>query len=92
VFAYHRIYSIQQEVDEIAEGCRTASIGCVDCKKRLTRNILKVLLPIREKRLELEGRMDEVREQMRLGTEAARKQARETMHEVRAAIGFGEAI
>lgn len=92
VFAYHKIYSTQQEIEEIAQGCRTATIGCVDCKKRLIANILKVLSPIRERRLELEGRMDEVREQMRLGTEAARKQARETMHEVRSAIGFGEAI
>lgn len=92
VFAYHKIYSSAAEVEEIAEGCRTAKIGCVDCKKRLTQNILKVLGPIRQKRLELEGKMDLVREQIRTGTEAARKQAMATMHEVRSAIGFGESL
>jgi tryptophanyl-tRNA synthetase len=92
VFAYHKIYSPTEEVEEIAEGCRKATIGCVDCKKKLTRSILKVLSPIREKRLELEGRMDLVREQIRQGTAAARKQAMETMHEVRSAIGFGESL
>ncbi|MCU0587159.1 MAG: tryptophan--tRNA ligase [Syntrophobacteraceae bacterium] len=92
VFAYHKIYSSPSEIEEVARGCRTASIGCVDCKKILTRNILRVLAPIREKRLDLEGRMDWVREQMRLGTDAARRQARETMADVREAIGLGKPL
>jgi tryptophanyl-tRNA synthetase len=92
VFAYHKIYSSSAEVEDIAEGCRTARIGCVDCKRRLADNIMRALGPIRQKRLELESRMDWVREQMRLGTEAARMQARETLREVRAAIGLGEPL
>ena len=92
VFAYHKIYSSPSEIEEIAEGCRTASIGCVDCKKKLIDNVLKVLGPIRQRRLDLEGRMDWVREQMRMGTEAARAQARETLNEVRGAIGLGRPL
>jgi tryptophanyl-tRNA synthetase len=92
VFAYHRIYSSPSEIEEIAQGCRTASIGCVDCKRKLTDNVLKVLAPIRQMRLDLEGRMDWVREQMRAGTETARRQARETLSEVRGAIGLGRPL
>lgn len=92
VFAYHKLYSSPSEIEEIAEGCRTARIGCVDCKRKLTDNVLKVLAPIRGKRLDLEGRMDWVREQMRAGTEAARRQARETLSEVREAIGLGRPL
>jgi len=92
VFAYHKIYSSPSEIEEIAQGCRTAGIGCVDCKRKLTENVLKVLGPIRRKRLDLEGRMDWVRERMRAGTEAARRQARETLGEVRGAIGLGRPL
>jgi len=89
VFAYHKLYSSPEEVAEVAEGCRTAKIGCVDCKRLLTKNLLAQLAPVREKRLELESNMDRVREMMRSGTEAARREAVLTMEEVRAAIGVG---
>ncbi len=88
VFAYHKIYSTQEEIAEVAEGCRTAGIGCVDCKKILIKNVLKRLAPIRERRLQFEADMDRVREIMRAGTERARQEARKTMEEVRKAVGF----
>ena len=88
VFAYHKIYSSPDEIAEVAEGCRTAGIGCVDCKKILMRNVLAHLEPIRERRIQLERRMDEVKEIMRSGTERARNQAIETMEEVRLAVGM----
>lgn len=75
---------------DIAEGCRTARIGCVDCKKRLITNLLARLRPIREKRVELERDADRVREIMEAGNAAARSQAAQTMEEVRQAIGLGK--
>ena len=89
VYAYHKLYSSPSEISEVAEGCRTAGIGCVDCKKILIRNILARLAPLRERRLHLEQNMDQVRETISAGIEASRKQAVETMVEVRKAIGLG---
>ena len=90
VFAYHKLYSSPEEIADVADGCRTARIGCVECKKLLTRNVLQKLAPLREKRLELEKNMDRVREIIHEGNANARKEARLTMHEVRKAIGFGD--
>lgn len=89
VFAYHKIYSSPEQVAEVAEGCRTAGIGCVDCKRLLAENLLGKLAPLREKRLELEGNMGLVRDMMYSGTATARQEAVRTMQEVRAAIGLG---
>lgn len=88
VFAYHKIYSSPSEISEIAEGCRTARIGCVECKKRLTQNLLTSLGPIREKRLELEAEMGKVKEVILSGIERARREAEQTMDEVRRAVGL----
>lgn len=88
VFALHRLYSSPSEIDEVAEGCRTARIGCIDCKKILIKNVLRRLNPIREKRMELEGKMDHVYETIRQGTSSATKVASETMAEVRDAVGI----
>ena len=89
VFAYHKLYSSPEEVADVADGCRTARIGCVDCKKILIKNVLAKLGPIREKRLQLEGDMDRVRQIMQDGNERARKEARLTMEDVRKAIREG---
>ena len=88
VFAYHKLYSSPSEIADIAEGCRTARIGCVDCKKTLIRNVVEKLGPMREKRLELEQNMDAVKEMVRAGTDRARSEAIKTMKEVRAAVGL----
>lgn len=88
VFAYHKIYSSPEEIAEVAEGCRTAGIGCVQCKKILTKNVLTRLSPIRERRLQLEQDIDRVRSIIQAGTDRARSEAIQTMREVRAAIGM----
>lgn len=89
VFAYHKLYSSPSEIAEVSEGCKTAGIGCVDCKKILIKNVLEKLSPLREKRVHLEQNMNRVRETIAAGIEASRKQAAETMVEVRQAIGLG---
>ena len=88
VFQLHKIFSSQPEQDEVVQGCTTADIGCIDCKKILIRNILKVLEPLWEKRehyLRSTGFIDDVVHQ---GTKKAAKKAQEIMYEVTQAMGI----
>jgi tryptophanyl-tRNA synthetase len=88
IFSYHRFFSSEEEQSWAAEGCRTAGIGCMECKKVVAGNISSVLEPMRARRADLEshpGRVDEV---LAAGTEALRPQARETMSLVRERIGL----
>ncbi len=86
VYFYHEIYSDPQEVSEIASSCRSAEIGCVECKKKMAESLNKGLDPIRERRRELAAHMEKVREITAEGNSRAREIARSTMDEVRRAI------
>jgi len=88
VFQLHKVFSSKEEQDEVAVGCRTAGIGCIDCKKVLIRNVLKVLEPIWAKREELIQDPHRLAEIVDKGTEKARKVAQETMGLVRTAMGL----
>lgn len=86
VFKLHNIFSTKDEQDDIARGCQTASIGCLDCKKILIKNVFKLLQPIWDKRkilLDNPKRIDEIIQE---GTAKARKVASYTMVEVRKAV------
>lgn len=87
VFSYHKIYT-PDRLEEIAAGCRNASIGCRDCKNILFDRLNTMLEPIRCKRAEVESRKGYVAEVLRAGEEKAHAVAEETMHEVRKAMGF----
>ncbi len=88
VFVYHKLYSSPAEIEQVAEGCRTAGIGCVECKKILIRNVVSKLAPIRERRLELEGNKDMVKEIIADGNERARQVAVSTIELVRKVMGI----
>ncbi len=88
VFTLHKVFSAPDEVDRVNQDCRTADIGCVDCKKILAQNLNKHLEPFREKRAELEKDPDYVKDILLDGARRARVLAGETMAEVRKAIGF----
>jgi tryptophanyl-tRNA synthetase len=88
VFELHKIFSSRQEQDEVAEGCRTAGIGCIDCKKVLIKNLLTVLEPIWERRRFFLEKPDLLEDILRSGSAKARKVAAETMDSVRKAIGL----
>jgi tryptophanyl-tRNA synthetase len=88
VFAYHKLYSSAEEVAHVAHGCRTAGIGCVDCKNILIKNVLARLEPYQQRRHELEQDMDQVRAIIHDGNNRARDVARQTMVEVREAVGL----
>ncbi|MEW6068266.1 MAG: tryptophan--tRNA ligase [Nitrospirota bacterium] len=88
VYQLHKIFSSKQEQEEIAEGCKTAGIGCIDCKKILIKNVFMVMEPIWAKRKELIDSPDSLRDIVDKGTEKATKVARETMQLVREAMGL----
>src|SRR5262249_8515659 len=87
IFTLHRQFSSQEVVGWAAQGCRTAGIGCIDCKKKLHEGIVAELLPIRERAEKLAAKPDEVREILRKGGLRAREVAQATMEEVRRRIG-----
>jgi tryptophanyl-tRNA synthetase len=85
-FILHRVYSTPEELEYVTNGCRTAGIGCLDCKKIMIKHVLAELAPIRERRAQLTTH--DVDAVINAGTETARGIARSTMNEVRAAVGL----
>ncbi len=88
VFALHQIYSSDETRAWAAEGCRTAGIGCLECKGPLIDAIKAEQAPIRERAQQYERDRDMVQSILMEGSEEAREVARETLEEVRAAIGI----
>jgi tryptophanyl-tRNA synthetase len=88
VFSLHEIYSSQETREWAAQGCRTAGIGCLECKGPLIDAIEAEQAPIRERALQYEGDRDMVQSILIEGSEKARDVARETLEDVRAAIGI----
>jgi tryptophanyl-tRNA synthetase len=86
VYEFHKFYSDSKTVDRINEECRTAKIGCVECKKIMAQNLIKALEPMREKREYYEARPQLVDDIIREGCDKARRVARRTMAEVREAV------
>lgn len=88
VYTLHKAFLSKDKRDELAEGCRKAGIGCLDCKNVVIERIIHILNPFWEKRRVLESNPDLVWEILEEGNKRARKDAQKTMEEVRAAIGF----
>jgi len=86
VFSFHKIYTDPHAVAEIDTQCRSAKIGCVECKKIMAKNLIAALEPVRDKRRFYESRPELVEEIISEGSNRARKVARKTMDEVRSAI------
>src|SRR5688572_192769 len=86
VFTMHKIFSPQEEIDMINVECRSAGIGCVDCKLRFANNLNKHLEPFRAKRNELASQESYVKDVLNDGGKRARTIAQQTMAEVREAM------
>jgi tryptophanyl-tRNA synthetase len=86
VWEYHRKFNVA-EADSIATLCRAGQLGCVADKKRLAQVMSEALGPIRERRLRWEKDPDAVRDMLRDGTRRARETAKQTMDQVRSAMG-----
>jgi tryptophanyl-tRNA synthetase len=88
IYHLHRYFSPLDTVTKVADHCRGAKWGCLDCKRELADNMIRTLAPLRERALELKSRPAEVDEILADGAHAARRIARETMLEVRERMGF----
>jgi len=89
IHTYHKIYSSPARVAEIEEQCRTAEIGCVDCKKELIDRFFERFAEIRRKRAQLIADPAGVRKILDAGAGRAREAAEETMKLVRRAASMG---
>jgi tryptophanyl-tRNA synthetase len=86
VYDFHKLYSPPEVTAEVNRRCRTADIGCVECKKLMAGHLNAFLDPIRERRrfyLERPGLVEEI---ITAGSDKARQTARRTLEEVRAAV------
>jgi tryptophanyl-tRNA synthetase len=88
VWDLHKVYSDEKTQNWVLEGCRSAGIGCIDCKKPVIDAVQAELAPIRERARELQQDPEMVRSIVAEGCEEARSVARDTMQEVRSAVGL----
>lgn len=88
VFQLHQVYTDAATHEWVKEGCRSAGIGCLECKKPVIDAIVTELAPIQERASDFESNPDAVRMILNEGTERAREAARDTLVEVRQAMGL----
>lgn len=88
VWRLHEVYSDDKVKQWANEGCRSAGIGCVDCKGALVDFVLKEQAPIRDKIKNYNQDMELVHSIVSEGNESAREIARQTLKEVRQAVGL----
>lgn len=88
VWKLHQIYSPEEVKAWVQQGCRSAGIGCLDCKQPIIDAVLAELAPIRERAEEYMSDREAVRGIIAEGCETAREVARQTMEEVRQAMGL----
>jgi len=86
VFDLHKAFSSKETQEWAAQGCRTAGIGCLDCKGKLIDHLLQRLEGIHARRPEFAARPDTVWDILRAGSQRAREVARATMEQVRSAM------
>jgi tryptophanyl-tRNA synthetase len=88
VFHLHKYFSPPATIATVAENCRGARWGCLDCKRVLADNMIQALAPIRERALELQQRPGTVDEILADGASTAQRMAEETLREVRERMGL----
>ena len=88
VFELHKVYSDDERLVWVNDGCRNASFGCLDCKKPLIDAVQAEMEPIRERAKDFENDRSAVRAIIDEGSEAAREVARETLDDVVEAMRF----
>ncbi len=88
VWQWHEIYSSDEVRQKVAEGCTTANIGCLECKQYIIDAVIEELKPIQQRAREYMDDLAAVENIINEGCEAARDVARDTMEEVRKAMGL----
>lgn len=88
IFSLHVLLSSPDELSEVAEGCRTAKISCIECKRNLSDNVISLLKPFQERRQELivqrENIVDEI---LHEGGKKARQRIAATVNEAKEKVG-----
>jgi len=88
VWQLHQIYTGETQRTMLAEGCRSAGIGCIDCKQPVIEGVLSELAPMRERAKNFTEEPTLVKNIIEEGGELAREEAKRTMTEVRQAMGL----
>lgn len=84
IFDYHKIFSDPETIKKVEDGCKSASIGCIECKKWCASSLEKILGPMRERRESLSN--EEVLETIKDGNQKAKKIASKKIEEINKAI------
>jgi len=87
VFSFHKIFSSGEEINQVNRECRTAGIGCTDCKKMMGKNLLTYLQPLMEKRQKYVEDAETVYNIFIEGSKKAQTVARETLEKAEQALG-----
>ena len=88
VYDWHKLFSPPETLEWAAAGCRSAGIGCIECKSKMAHNLIQWIAPVRERRIEYEKHPARVLEILDTGSKHARVEAQQTMERVREAV-FG---
>ncbi|MCX6355324.1 MAG: tryptophan--tRNA ligase [Candidatus Aureabacteria bacterium] len=84
----HALFSIEKEQMYVVEGCRSAGIGCLDCKKILSDAISREMAPIRERYEQLKSDRDKILTVLEEGAKRCREIAQNTIREVKKKMGL----
>jgi tryptophanyl-tRNA synthetase len=84
----HKIFSSKETMARVNEGCRSAGIGCIECKGWAADSLLRLLSPIQERRRKFEENPKLAWDILEAGSERAREVSGETMKDVRASMGM----
>ncbi len=88
IYTLHQGFSPPATVEEVADKCRNAGWGCIDCKRKLADHMIATLAPMRERAVTLKSDPAGVMARLRAGADKARKLARRTIADVRDRMGF----
>ena len=88
VYDWHKLFSSPATLEWAAQGCRTAGIGCIECKAKMADHLIEWITPVRERRVKWENDSNGVLEMIDAGSKRARAVAQGTMERVREAV-FG---
>jgi tryptophanyl-tRNA synthetase len=84
----HKIFSSKETMAKVNEGCRSAGIGCIECKSWAADSLLQLLSPMQERRRKFEEDPKLAWDILEAGSERARRVSGETMEDVRASMGM----
>jgi tryptophanyl-tRNA synthetase len=87
IFTMHQAFSQPDQISFIDQGCRTAGIGCIECKKILYQNMMEEIGPVQRRVKELHERPETIIEALKSGAARCKSIAEEVMDEVRTKMG-----